>query len=383
MAHPRERKVLFCLVATLLVAVALVPFLQAESEEDSPVVPNVERPQKVIVLETGRVILGDVVDRPGGYLVKEQFGSAVIPYEHVRVTAADLPDAYRKLSRMVTNPTAGTHLSLAKWCRKNRLYDSAKFEIKQALLLEPERKDARQFLRELDRELEQGPPGGAGGFGQSTRGPLERASEAAFPGQPWKSRLRSASASFEKQEPESTAGLSPEVVQRFVREVQPLLMNKCGNAKCHGNAATNDFRLTIVRQGSSGFRIFTEQNLSSVLREIDSQQPVRSQLLMRALEDQHGGETKSLFIGPGADRQLENLREWITMCAAEQARAALIKGHPVKQAVEIREAAEQPTGPLQDSFLEEILAEDHPDQFDPEVFNRLMHPEGDPYGNSR
>ncbi len=359
------------ILAVLLVAMNAVPILTAESEEDSPTLEDVERPQKVIVLETGRVILGDIIDRPGGYLVKERFGSAVIPYGKVRLTAADLPDAYRKLTRMVTNPTASSHLALAKWCRENQLYGSAKFEIKQALLLEPGRKEARQFLKELEDELENGPRTGRGSSILSTRGPIERTAETAFPAQPWKSRIRPASAAFETQEPESAAGLSPEVVQSFVREVQPLLMNKCGNVRCHGQAATNDFRLTTVRRGGSGFRVLTEQNLSSVLREIDPQQPSQSRLLTSPLQNNHGGAAKPLFRGLGAELQQKNLREWVMLAAAEQAKAALIQGETVSQTADGE--PRPPTGPLHDSFLEEILAEDHPDKFDPDVFNRLIH----------
>ncbi|MCA9076413.1 MAG: hypothetical protein KDA93_15400 [Planctomycetaceae bacterium] len=380
MASARQRIALLSAIALLVVAIGVGPFLKAEGETDEPSLTQVERPQKVIVLETGRVILGDIVDRPGGYLVKERFGSAVIPYGKVRVTAADLPDAYRKLKLMATNPTAGTHLALAKWCRDNRLYGSAKFEIKQALLLEPERKDARQFLRELEQELEHGSPAGQGTVGVE-RGPIERATEAEFPGQPWKARLHATKEVFEPQQPESTAGLTPELVQSFVREVQPILLNKCGNAQCHGQASTNEFRLANTHRGMSGFRIFTERNISSVLLEIDPQEPSNSPILIEAFQPNHGETPKPIFSGRSADLHRAALKKWVEGAAAEELRKALVKGEAPQKTSPEQE--DQPIGPLQDSFLEGILAEDHPDQFSPDEFNRLVHQASGQFGSPR
>ena len=369
MASVRQRMILLFALGMLCVVAGAGPFLKAEGETEEPTLASVERPQKVIVLETGRVILGDIIDRPGGYLVKERFGSAVIPYSKVRLTAADLPDAYRKLKEMIKEPTASTHLALAKWCRDNRLYGSAKFEIKQALLLEPERKDARQFLRELEDELEHGPSASRGDI-VMTRGSIEKATEAAYPGQPWKARLDDAKDTVQKQQPESTAGLTPELVKSFVREVQPIMLNKCGNVRCHGQAATNEFRLTPAHRGRSGFSLFTERNISSVLREIDPQQPSSSRLLTNAFERRHGGTNKPIFFGRSADQHRGAIQRWVEGAAAVQARKALAEGGQPPPARE--EEPDEPVGPLQDSFLEEILAEDHPDQFSPEEFNRLV-----------
>lgn len=370
MASLRQRIALLSALVVLFLAIGVGPFLKAEGETDQPTLAGVERPQKVIVLNTGRVILGDLVDRPGGYLVKERFGSAVIPYGKVRVTAADLPDAYRKLKDMVKEPNASTHLALAEWCRDNRLYGSAKFEIKQALMLEPERRDARQFLRELEDELEHGPPASRGGIVR-TRGVIEKATEAAYPGQPWKARLDDAHGNFNRQQPESTAGLTPELVKSFVREVQPMLLHKCGNVQCHGQAATNDFRLTPAHRGRSGFSIFTERNISSVLREIDPQQPSHSPILVSAFQPKHGDTHKPIFSGRLADQHQETLRRWVAGAAAVEARKAVVNGEqPPSSNVE---KDDMPGGPLQDSFLEGILAEDHPDLFSPDEFNRLVH----------
>ncbi len=331
-------------------------------------------------------MLGDVVERPGGYLVRENFGSVVVPFAQVRLTAADLPDAYRKLSRSMTEPTAGKHLELAAWCYDNRLYGSAQGQVKRALLLEPDRKDARKFLRNLQRTLETGEHSG-----QASADRADAPLGSTFPGQSWKSQLRQRRAAGQREAPVSTSGLSPQTVQMFVQKVQPLLMNKCGNARCHGQAATSDFRLTPVRRGMSGFRIFTEQNLSSVLREMDHREPETSRLLTIP-QGTHGGSRKPLFVGPSGEQQQALLREWVLRAAPEQARqeqARPERGRPEDGEQELVQqtrpaadsefetgsgtGAKQPSTPRRDPFLKQILAEERPDAFDPDVFNRIIH----------
>lgn len=349
------------------------PQAESDSQEDAAAAI----PQRVIVLSTGRVVLGEIVERPGGYLVREQFGSRVVPFAQVRLTATDLPAAYRKLSNSIREPTAGKHLQLAEWCYDNRLYDSAQLELKQALLLEPDRKDGRELLRKLQRTLETGVHSGASSAGGSV---VMGRSVGAFPGQSWKSIAQRREV-LQTEAVSTPAGLHPDTVEMFVKEVQPLLMNKCGNARCHGVAAENDFQLTPVRHGMSGFRILTEKNLSAVLQEIDSGDPQASPLLA-AVNSLHAGSPRPLLFGAYAEQQLATLEKWVLRAAAETAarnrqRPAAPEESPIVQtsaesgdamASEIRESA-----PENDPFLKQILDESRPDRFDPEVFNRLMH----------
>ncbi|MBX3438655.1 MAG: hypothetical protein KF861_14270 [Planctomycetaceae bacterium] len=336
---------------------------EAAPSADEPV--NV-LPQRVIVLSTGRVILGDVVERPGGYLVREQFGSVVVPFTQVLLTATDLPDAYRKFSQSLKNPTAGTHLSLAKWCFENRLYAPAQIEVKQALLLEPDRKEARDFLKKLQRTMETGVHPSDVVPGSNA---IDATQEADAAGQPWRAYSQRRKMLAPTEDSVSVSGLSPATVEMFVQQVQPLMMNKCGNARCHGQAATNEFRLTPCRQGMSGFRILTEKNLSAAVREVEAQSPETSRLLS-ALRNNHGG-TGSVFTGPAADKQKAVLREWVIRAAAERTTTD-VASRPKPVVPAETQTASKP-GPQRDPFLQEILAEERPDAFDPEVFNRLVH----------
>lgn len=333
--------------ALLAVCAVLVPQVAVTDELDR-FVESTSAPQRIIVLRNGRVISGDLEDRPGGYLVNNSVGSVVIPFTHVRLTAQDLPEAYRKLKESITEPTASAHVSLGQWCYDNRLYTSAREQVKAALLLEPERKEARTLLKQIERV---------------TAGD---AFDATLPAPPRKMRD-----GFMTSPTQSLSGLPPSVTQEFVRKIQPLLMNKCGNARCHGAAGSSDFRLTRVWHGMSGYRTLTGQNLAAVLRMIDPQQPRTSPLLVIP----HGehGRKGPVWSGPRADEQLAELRAWVIRVANERSPISTVSGAVAAAAGGAASASGTNATGKRDPFLGEILAAERPDQFDPAIFNRLVH----------
>jgi hypothetical protein len=323
-------------LAVITGAVCLLPPDAAPAQDDQQ-----QAPQRVLVLDTGRIISGDIEDRPGGYLVETGIGQMVIPYTQVRLTATDVPDAYQKLKATITQPTAAAHVSLGTWCFENRLYDSAREQVKAALLLEPERKEARALLKRIERMT------------------LDGAIEASIPDPV--SRTRDG---FADSEPVSLGGLSASATQDYVRRIQPLLMNKCGNARCHGSAGTSEFRLAPVRIGMSGYRALTDQNLTATLQHIDTAHPQRSALLL-VPQGSHGGQG-SIWTGPRAEEQLTELQVWVTRVALTNPsarRESNVEANP--------QAGED--GTKRDPLLQQVLAEERPDAFDPAVFNRMIH----------
>lgn len=329
---------LFCrwTAAALLIGVACLPALRPALAQDVP--PPVA--QKVLVLSNGRVVTGNIEDRPGGYLVETGLGQMVIPYTQVRLTAADVPDAYSKLKASIIEPTASAHVALGNWCFENRLYDSAREQVKAALLLEPERKEARTLLKQIERVTS--------GEGVETS-----------PVVPQRTRD-----GFEVSAPVSLGGLGTTITQDYVRRIQPLLMNKCGNARCHGAAGTSDFRLAPVRVGMSGYRALTDQNLTATLKYVDAVHPERSALVL-VPQGSHGGEGP-IWTGPRAEEQLAELLSWVTRVASTG---------PIQQADAAAGAnsSQRTEGAISDPLLQQVLAEERPDAFDPAIFNRMIH----------
>ncbi len=171
---------------------------------------------------------------------------------------------------------------------------------------------------------------------------------------------------------ESLAGLTPETTQEFVRKVQPLLMNRCGNANCHGSAGKSDFRLLPVRLGASGHRIYSERNLSAVLALVNPGQPGQSPLLIEPLRP-HGGQTEAILTGPRSEEQVELLRIWVAAAARDLSQQQTT---PVPGAVVEASHETLPMADPCDSLLQKVLSEEREDRFDPGIFNRMMHPAG-------
>lgn len=342
---------------------------------DSPVSESVT---SVLVMNNGRVLSGRVSQSAGGYLVRTTAGSVLVPFERVHLHATDLRDAYRRLRSSMPNPSASTHIALARWCLTQQLYRETQAELRSALEIEPDRVEARNMLRRLEeilhptdavhREVIQ----------------VETRTEDGFAVPP----------------SSSLGGVSREAARQFVSEVQPLLMNSCATARCHGTQARNDFRLSPVRIGAGGSRLLTERNLAAVLNRIDADDPRGSSLLV-VPRGNHGPGGRAIFSGPRGADQFDLLRGWVLQVAEESLTTG---GHPVRTGEHAARSSQEPQPALypqlsapgtsgkpsaaddpsettrvnatldRDPLLEAILREERPDAFDPAEFNRQTQP---------
>ena len=354
--------------------------------------------QGVVVLVSGRVFSGTVTEIAGGYRVEQETGHVTLPYNQVKLTARSLAAAYEALRRSFEDPTAREHLALADWCLEHGLLRQAHAEVNRALILEPLRTDARTMLIKLEAQLN----------------PHKKGATVSRPAM---------SADGFVHTGESTAsGLSRGTLQTYIRHVQPLLMNKCGNAHCHGAAATNAFHIQNVRLNSQRGRTAGANNLDTVLNFIDPENPSASDLIAVIRE---GSEPHAkIFSGPKGDRQLEILANWVAQVSDEfdpskvgrprpnrftppstamrlananapvNGSSADALGRVVFTKSEMRTSPQQtadrsvprPFQPVPDArplpnpnisrearLLERIRQEEAPDLFDPDEFNRKVH----------
>ncbi|HVJ84487.1 MAG TPA: hypothetical protein VM452_02520 [Caulifigura sp.] len=332
----------------------------------------------VLALMDGRVVYGTVTEAPGGYLLKRPGKSdEMIPAFLVRTAAGSLTGCYENLRGATGTPRPDSHLELADWCLRQRMYDEAKIEVVDALKLDPNRRDARELLTKLEeatnpqprhRQAEAAPTRTVEGFLEST------------------GRL--------------TEGISPEATGQFVRRIQPLLVSKCANGGCHGGDAGGEFRLVNIRRSSSSGRVANLENLREVISLIDAGDPGLTKLLGPLKSPVHS----RVFTGTAATTQEAALREWVQGVAIEKGlkppalelveqnpvwtreRIELVSGEKSPRGVEPRrstkldpvpKAALQKTAPPQlkkvverEELVERVLKEERPDPFDPDEFNR-------------
>jgi hypothetical protein len=276
-------RVLWCALWTTVTVAAAVSLRAAE--------PPRSADQRLVVMTDGRILEGSVVRQASGYHVEKPGGRILVPFEQVRCIAKDLVDAYRQQREAMLEPTAADLIRLADWCLTYRLYDEARDELKRALRRDPENDTARRMLSRLEETLASKPP--------VVKPPLLVSDGLVVP------------------EVEALGGLSRPLAARFTERVQPLLMNKCGGATCHGSASQNEFRLTAVRLETRNHRRVSEQNLAQVLKFIDVAKPYQSPLL-EMTRGAHGGAPLAIFAGPQAAEQQKLLRGWVEAVAQQR-----------------------------------------------------------------
>lgn len=255
-------------------------------------------PDRFLVLNNGRVIRGKLTPRIDGYEVQLPNGRLFIDSEQIRFPADTMADAYRKMQKARLELTPKTHIELAQWCIANQMIPEARRELLDALHLDPERSDAKRLLQKVVKQT-------------------DRQSASGIDGNEIISGDAGAQQTEVKHSPvveaRSLAGFSAPVAERFVRQVQRVLVSKCSGGGCHsGNHG--DFQLQAMRNGSTP--LIAERNLAAVIRHIDVQAPESSPLLT-ALSGNHGGLKTPVLRGQAGRVQAEMLREWVLSAATD------------------------------------------------------------------
>jgi hypothetical protein len=96
----------------------------------------------------------------------------------------------------------------------------------------------------------------------------------------------------------------------FASKVQPILMNAC--LGCHTAGRGGKFQLIRVSEPGLGNRRSLEQNLAATLAEVNTQQPLLSRLLSKAVSVHGSGMTQA----PMKNRQApayRALEKWVTL----------------------------------------------------------------------
>lgn len=333
-------------------------FTQAD-ETPSDTTTQAGKRTGVLVLKTGKLVEGQLSQRAGGYLVELPKGSYLVPFERVQVAAEDRHGAYEKLKASQPNPTPDYQVALARWCMAWKLHKEARLELRDALVADPNHKTAREMYARLHQLLH----------------PDQQVVEKPKP----KTRE-----GFQASDPVSLSGLSPDLAKSYVVRVQPLLLNRCGNAACHGTASNQEFRLSHVRRGLNRT---TLENLDTVLRYVDVTHPENSPLL-KVPSGTHGRNGRPIFYGTAGEQNLETIQDWVTQVAKEQDSDS--DSQPSKNPFARRTSDEQPDETLirgtpeepqplteeqraeqeKEKLLNSILKNEQKDAFDPEEFNR-------------
>lgn len=317
----------------------------------------------LLVTTTGKVVRGKISVLQNGYAVElSSGGSVAYPFYTIICEARSLQEAYRKQRDAMTRPTAEQHVNLAQWAFQQKLFAEAEKEIHSALNLQPNNHHARRLLEHFDsRKLD----------------------DSEFVDQNRKRTFEKIMIDREFSQGQPLGGLSPKLAKEFVASIEPLLINRCGNASCHGTSVAHDFRLQPKWNMKGNTRHISARNLKAVLEQIDMNRPDKSPLTTR-LDGKHGKRNTNVFIGSRAQQHRQTLQNWTMRTGLylqdqkkeEQTTFIQLIGHeqqmqqpgsPIQQAGFTRPQKKEPT------ILETTRNEQAIDPFNPEIFNQKMH----------
>lgn len=362
-----------CGAALLLVMMSLMTNAQDASRARGNLL-TADNSEGVLMLNSGRIVSGKLKQISTGYLVASRSGYIAVDRDDIRFAANDLGELYLLQKRELKDPSIAEQIKLAEWCCTQKLNAFAAKELLAVLNRDPSNEHARKLLARLDDDQQRTP---------SVTTPSRDSNNK----------------KLADDEARSLAGLKGTTAERFSSSIQPLLHNKCGNAKCHGPNADHEFRLTRGSPGAGHHRIYAERNLAAVLKHVDLDRPQDSKIL-RIADGAHAGQT--MFSGHQGAEQRKLLTDWVMQAvkdlnpksgnpppanvfAGNSAKASATtepkpEPRPIPAEPEKSASSKSVTDPqallteAEKSNFRKVLESAENDAFDPEEFNRRSAP---------
>ena len=180
-----------------------------------------------------------------------------------------------------------------------------------------------------------------------------------------------------EREEQAHADFSEPVMLSFTRQVQPILINRCG--RCHDSTRQREFKL--IRVGTSG-RVsskITERNLRHLIQWIDIENPLDSPIYSFAVKSHGGSQAAPLDKTHGKAK--ETLRQWLELFAqtprSQPVRPVSTRNPFARGLPEETKATNSPIDDIETAdsdMMENRLPMRLPavdDPFDPNIFNRM------------
>ncbi len=362
-----------CGAALLVVMIPLMANAQDAARARGNLLTT-DNSEGVLMLNSGRIVSGKLKQISTGYLVASRSGYISVDRDDIRFAANDLGELYLLQKRELKDPSIAEQMKLAEWCCTQKLNAFAAKELLAVLNRDPSNEHARKLLARLDDDQQRAP---------------------ATP----TANRDSSGKKLADDEARSLAGLKGATAERFSSSIQPLLHNKCGNAKCHGPSADHEFRLTRGSPGAGHHRIYAERNLAAVMKYVDLDRPQGSKILKIA-DGAHAGQT--MFSGHQGAEQRKLLTDWVLQAAkdlnpksanpapvsvfagnsdkAPATREAKPESRPISAEPEKTASSKSISDPqalltdTEKSNFRKVLDAAESDAFDPEEFNRRTTP---------
>ncbi len=287
-------------VARYLAILPLVAFWSviADAQYQTDKTPN-SNTSSVLLLRNGQTFSGAIVkssaNQPHYTLIDDSGNQLRFPSDQVEFVSDSILEvyAYRRATQIRNNAPAC--LALAQWCMQSRLFDQAQEQIDNAITIAGRTTTITRLEVRLD--LLRSPPTG------HTSQPNGTASS---------TQIISADQVRQRIDQFPDA-----VVHQFIRSVQPLLLNRCALAGCHGPSPKSGFVLFRTTATRPVPHRISQRNLYNTLTTLDLLQPVNSSLLTAATTVH--GRQKQPVLDIDASKEIAHLVNWVRVVASTPA----------------------------------------------------------------
>lgn len=266
------------------------------SAQTSPLLP--QDSVRVALLKTDRVMIGRIKEEKDFYQIQLDTDSKVsIPRPQVLFVGNSVEEVYEFKKSLVKNWRTGDHFQLTRWCIANDLAEQAIEHFEATTKLANGHPKVHQLGLELQKKLLSDPA-----FREHLGLlPMEATNKSTNSPEP---------TSVVTAAMEATRSLSPIATNVFHARIQPILVNRCGQAACHGVQSQNSLRL-IEPFGKSAVRTSSE-NLQAVLANLDRHAPSDLPRLVQLATTAHGLQ-KQPGISIADGQLLAELTNWVQM----------------------------------------------------------------------
>ncbi len=334
------------------------PVLRAISLPDAEPTEPTEPDSGCVLLKNDQVLFGRA-RQVGEFVVVEsnRGGEIRLDRQQVACWAPSIRALYQYRVDHRRDGDLAAHVRDAQWCLTHDLLDLAANELRAIYAVDPNHAQAKRIEQQLTRRVSNEPsPEPA-----STIAPV---------------RFDSA------EEAEPAKSIDGEPLSRFAAQIQPMLVNRCGNCHAHRMADQVDvqWRIYAPPTGTRASAEFTKSNLQATTPYIDINNPGNSPLLSYATLA-HGGSDAPL--SQRNAKAIDALRWWVETVAH-----ALRVGHDtpnlptpvIKVQPEPTVGAPSENLPADLPSMNESRDSEIParlpvveDPFDPDLFNRRFH----------
>lgn len=276
MTYRARRLISLCLLAIASIASPVVA--QAPVERARPPAPPefaLGSVTGLLLLKNGETLEGSISRSGDYYLVVTSTTELQVRARDAEAVCRDLEEVFARKASLINVRNVEDHLALAQWAIDRGLYGHAARALTEAYRVD----DTHPRCALLERRLK-----------AAMAAPRE------VPPPP-----KTAAPSISDAELNDTVrSISADSLHEFTVRVQPLLMNYCATAGCHGPRGNDKFQLQRAYLNERSDPRAVKLNLHDVLKLVDRKSPSTSPLLTVPISP-HGGAKRAVFHAHNAE----------------------------------------------------------------------------------